>query len=450
MRTFLLTGMLLILVVKLQGQRYEGHPLILETTLFDAPYQVQTGQFFPSMEQTLLITKNYYQLSSLGTGHMAHYFISDTANGKGVWREVLKGIFDIGFHIGTLAVPGGHAWLHEEYHAIIGRNNGVHGKNLVYKFPPIDELITVYDVDDADLIRMKAASNPDFVRMSAAGLEGQTHLVTRLQTDHFFYNTTKAMAQNWFIIYHNNRYIGTLANQEFALDEESENEDISTRDLVGWDPTAWVYDLFHPDEAYENRGVHPTGIGIDRYIETQDLEQHEIEYLQKQSRLATLGFVDPFLLGFRRFRIGNPQNPLYFNANLKHYLTSFGHSLQTNVFLESGNLKGIFKVLQYANYERQFLGFEAQLFDLKPNLLNNQVLLSPRLAAWTQPEDQEFKTTSAQFGGLLGIRTFFPLTRNFWATLELESKTAGWVVSNPYLKANTSARVGLRWHVLSD
>jgi hypothetical protein len=40
------------------------------------------------------------------------------------------------------------------------------------------------------------------------------------------------------------------------------------RDIVGFDCDAWAYDLQRPDEPYEARGPHPTGVGIDR--ETQE------------------------------------------------------------------------------------------------------------------------------------------------------------------------------------
>jgi len=434
------------------GQNYSPHNLLLETTLFDGPYQYQVGQFFPSMEQSLQITKSFYQASSYGTGHLAHFIVSDTASDKRVFRDLLKGVFDVGFHVGTLTVPGGHAWLHEEYHAHIGRNCGVHGKNLVNRFPSITSgFITVYDVNDEDLIQMKAKSNADFVRMSAAGLEGQTDLVTRLQSDHFFYNTTKALAQSWIIVWHNNRYIGSAAQNNIGLEQnEIENRNVASRDLVGWDPLAWVYDLFRPNEPYENRGVHPTGIGIDRYIVTDDLTTDEIDFLEKQSRLASLSYLDPFMFGFRRFRVGKEENPFYFNLNLKHFLTSFGHSIQTNVFLEHGDIRGSFKVLQYANYNRQFIGFDARLMDLQTRVFNKGILISPRLSAWTQPKDQVFKTESGQFGGLIGAKAFFPISKKMWATLELESKTQGWVVSNPYLDANSSGRIGIQWRMISE
>lgn len=431
------------------GQKFRPHGLILETPVIDFPYQWQTRQLFPSMTQSLQLTKSFFQLGSYGLGSATHFLIPDTTSEKQFLRGMTKGVLDVVFHMATLTVPVGHGWIHEEYHAIVGRKNGVHGKNLVNRFPSItSEFITVYDVEDQALITMKLNSNADFVRMSAAGLEGQTDLSTQLQVDQFFYKTNKALAQYWIIAFHNNRYIGSAAFNQITLDEDEEtNEDVTRRDLVGWDPLAWVYDLFHPDEPYENRGPHPSGVGIDRYIVTDDLEEHELDYLQKQSRLATLNYLDPFLLGFTRFRVGKKANPFFFNANVKHFLTSFGHSIQTQLFLEQGDLRGLFKVLHFANYERSFIGFEARLLDLDGKLWQKDVLISPKLSLWSQPKNQEFQTTAPRFGGLLGLKLFFPLANKLWTTFEVESKTEGWVASNPYLDANTSGRIGIHWRL---
>ena len=39
-----------------------------------------------------------------------------------------------------------------------------------------------------------------------------------------------------------------------------EGTNVEKRDFMGWDLTAWVYDLFRPDEEYQQRGTKSINI----------------------------------------------------------------------------------------------------------------------------------------------------------------------------------------------
>jgi len=71
----------------------------------------------------------------------------------------------------------------------------------------------------------------------------------------------------------------------------NEGTNILIRDFVGMDFTSWVYDLFRPNEPYTNRGIHPSGVGIKRYIKTSDLTKEEQSYLKLQGFLSLFNFI---------------------------------------------------------------------------------------------------------------------------------------------------------------
>lgn len=57
----------------------------------------------------------------------------------------------------------------------------------------------------------------------------------------------------------------------------ADGDGVSVRDFTGHDFVAWVYDLHRPDEPYGARGIHPSGVGIDRYRKSAQLTPDERE-----------------------------------------------------------------------------------------------------------------------------------------------------------------------------
>ena len=57
--------------------------------------------------------------------------------------------------------------------------------------------------------------------------------------------------------------------------------------------------------------------------------------------------------------------------------------------------------------------------------------------------NEAFHATKGTPGGLLEVRARFPMGRVFSAYTEVEAKTRGWVMANPYLKENITCRVGI-------
>ncbi len=320
--------------------------------------------------------------------------------------------------------------------------------NDVYDLPLFAETIAVSHVDDADLIRLKRDHPADQVRLSAAGIEAQNEFVTALEKDAFFSGVRN---RNWFLYWTN------LANNFFYLDtcasteanvitadaNESEGGNVSKRDFTGLDCNAWVYDLFRPDEPYEARGTHPSGVGIDRYIDWSDLTPSEQKFLRRQRNLALLSFADPFLFVFSdRFQ----WSAVPWTANLRHYLTSFGYSIDANLFMRQPRYDVFATAHWYRNAHHAFPGLSVEWRGISAPFFPESWHLSFTTAAWRQPKAQRFDSADSATGGEFAARLDVPVTATWQTFIETDWKTAGWVAGNVYLNRNFSARVGVSAH----
>jgi hypothetical protein len=171
-------------------------------------------------------------------------------------------------------------------------------------FPIGADLVSVNKIRDEDLIHFKDESPADFVRIHKAGIESQYLLTSRLQRNNFFYN------QNYFNEW---SYLITILNAHINVISSASPEDvdastaqmnkvesdIASRDFTGFDMTAWVYDLFRPNEPYQARGDHPSGTGIDRYRTTEGLTEDELNYLKRQGWWQIFNYLSSMMIGFR-------------------------------------------------------------------------------------------------------------------------------------------------------
>ena len=82
-----------------------------------------------------------------------------------------------------------------------------------------------------------------------------------------------------------------------------EGRNIGARDFMGHDFTAWVYDRHPPRETYQERGIHPSGVRLNRYIKFSDLTFDERTFWRRQARLQWLNLLDPYLIGLKGWRI---------------------------------------------------------------------------------------------------------------------------------------------------
>lgn len=409
----------------------------VELPAAEYPFNFTGDDALPSMQQSLQFSKGLYQ--------MAH-------NGLQRWlanKPTAARLSVLTFDFMSTWLPLGNAWLHEEWHRAVLTNRGIASYNEIYDWNFFSEVIAVSHVADQDLIRLKRDYPADLVRLGAAGLEAQYELNLEVEKDRFFYGATTWNDYLLWVNYLNSIfYLHTCASDESNRITDEENgtaTDMASRDFTGLDCNAWVYDLFRPDEPYEARGIHPSGDGVDRYRSISDLSTEEKAYLRKQRTLSLINLLDPFLFGGNGFRATNPLDgaPFVWNLTGRHHLTSFGYTVDLNLFLKQYDRNLLLVWHHYFNHARYFPGLELGLYRYRFPLANRPVRATMRAAAWLQPRGQEFYTEAAAPGGLVAVKLGFPANRHMEMFVEVEAKTAGWVAGNVYLDENVSTRVGV-------
>ena len=413
--------------------------VVLDLPLVELPYNSAHGGRAPGMQQSLALTADFYDI--------AHTALARISPRHKAWTNVGITLFDYF----TIAVPFGDAWLHEEWHRGVLGNRGMGSRNEVWNLKNIfAEAISVTRVKDEDLIRLKRDHPADFVRAKAAGIEGESELITHLESKQFFSRTkTFHAGLYWLIALNDQLYVGAITSREdsaeidsLTIDANMTETKIAERDLSGHDFTAWVYHLFRSSEPLEARGTHPSGVGIDRYIKVADLTDEEKRYLDREGKLMWLNFVDPNFLG-EELSFNNGKG--HANFWLRHMLTSFGHTTQAHVVYAQGNTRLHVTGQRYANRERAFPGLQVEAVDIPVRIGSNAFVLSPRIGAWMQPEDQQFRTNQSKAGGFVGARWETRGTSRFHIYMDAELKTAGWMVGRPSLESAGMLRAGLTY-----
>ncbi len=367
------------------------------------------------MQQSLAMTGAFYELS-----HEAVW----NAFAKREWASrTAVALFDVATTL-ILPLPFTDAWVHEEWHrAVLGRR-GINSFDDVYRFR-VTEAIAVSHVRDEDLVRLKQDHPADQVRLQDAGIEGEAALVKRLEKDRFF-NGSRAwhLPLYWFIKLGSQAYVGSGSSSDTNAETDRMNAEdganVKKRDFTGHDFVGWMYDLSRPDEPYAARGIHPSGVGINRYRKPADLTPDELRFLHRQGQLQYVNLLDPNLIGIDAFHD--------VNVTAAHVLTSFGYTIDANVFLR-GKRNMFIVVHDYTNRERHFPGADIQLLGKA---------MTFRAAVWLQPEHQRFRDTHAMPGGLAGAR--IDRGRTF---AEVEAKTRGWVEGNESLEPSVALRFGV-------
>lgn len=430
-------------------ERYKGprSDMVFQFPVFEYPSNVRNGYSFPSMSQSLSITKNTSQIV-----HSLLAFSAESINMtyQGCLTMVFIGTFDILY----LYLPLGYGWMHEEWHRAVLSHRGINSYNEIYNFNLFSESISVSHVKDENLARLKAAHPKDMVRLAAAGNESEVELVLAMKKDCFF--TGRPVYYDMFSWWMNTisavAYLDTCANGRKADSftdkaNEKDGDSITKRDALGLDFTAWVYDLFRPNEPYESRGVHPSGVGIDRYIKYSELTDEEKKYLKLQRNLSFLNFLSPQMFGIDRFTSTNPffREIFFWNFAIAHHLTSFGYAIDANIFLYQNKYNLSLTYHNYMNKDHYFAGIEASLARYPLEIFTNSLTLSCSLALWLQPNEQKFTTARPSPGGMLRIGLALPVINNLEWFIQSEGKTEGWVAGMVYLEKAIQVSTGINW-----
>jgi hypothetical protein len=365
--------------------------------------------------------------------------------------SLAKDVTGVAFLALTSFTPLGLFWVHEEAHRAVLGYRGVASRDDLDNFPLFSLNTSVSHISDSDLVRLKRRYPHDLVRAEEAGYEGQQQFVTQMEQTGFTrgepYSAGLPLLLYWYSDVSNLLYLGicstSLAASLTAMFNRYDGANLAVRDFDGLDYMAWTYDLFRPDEPYTERGVHPSGVGINRYITQAELTQAEQALLKQEFYLSLTSLLDPRLFGYRGITLGRSDpgsaphpgraEPITANANVRHYLTSFGHVLSFNFMFKQGRKSLYSSLLSQQNQVAWFPGLDVQVAGLPLGRSSRAPCFSPRLMLWTQPRGQVFTTTAATPGGLVSAKIDWPLSRAFRAGAQVEAKTSGWVAGNTSL-----------------
>lgn len=437
--------------------------LYLDMPLMEMPYQRQavatTGGWLPSymnpgMGFSTTLSNDLYLA--------AHWGLQQVRYNDNPYRQRYFARLAIyGFDLVSTWLPLGYAWLHEEYHRSVMTWRGVNSFNEVLLFKVGSTVISVSRETDEDMARLCDYHHPDFVRLMAAGHEGQTQQNVRMQRNDFFY---RQRLNNELILLNNalnnTAYLATCA---FGLGDEevkamnAVEADVASRDFTGMDMMAWAYGLFTPGERYADRGTHPSGVGVDRYITTEKLPAEAVAYLRRQTALDLLNCVSPLMVGWSSLDLGQHGGRQYYgNFALRHYLTPFGDDNCAEGLLQVVGpdtvwpLNAYVVLHNYNNYRHHFGGLEAGLMDAP--LLGGRLLAGVTGQLWWQPEGMDFFTDAAAVGGSVALRLTLNTARHpsqgpgrCNPYIEAGYKSAGWQAGIVSLENDYTLMAGILW-----
>lgn len=425
------------------GSDYSMPETILRFPLADAPYNSSHGYTSPSMNQSLMIAKDAAQAT-----HSAVWNI--TGSQDRFVRILALVVWDYFF----FQLPGGTAWVHEEWHRAVMGQYGISSYNDVYNFDFGAEAIAVSHVKDSDLAWLKENHNPDMVRLMAAGNEAEVQLSRVMRRESFFTGrpVLYEIPSMWMSLVNASYYViycGTKsADRDTDEFNEKDGDNVKKRDFTGLDFTAWIYDLNRPDEPYQARGVHPSGAGADRYIRYSDLTDSEKKYLRITGYLTLLNFISPQLFGYEGFIGTDPVtgNGMHWNFMVLHNLTSFGNDVSVNFLLQEKGLNLELALHSYFNKEHYSPGVEAGIHRFPVSAAGKTVFCNTGAILFMQPRDQEFKTGAREPGVWISAGIDIPVVDDkLEVYIEGDAKTGGWIAGNVYLGKEVQGRCGINY-----
>lgn len=416
--------------------------IYLDVPILDMPYQ---SEVVSATDNAMTAITNQSMATTLALSEdaqvAAHYGIRKAFGDRKISRFAVWG-----YDFMSMFLPFGSSWAHEEYHRAVMGYRGVESYDEVWNMKFFASTISVSHETDEALANLHDNHINDFIRMNSAGLEAQTHLVQTLQRNDFFYHRHLMNAFSyWNNILNNWGYISACADAETDQDVMKMNAketNIKQRDFTGFDLSAWSYELHHPGVKYADRGIHPSGNGIDRYITYDQIGEQGRDYLNKQARRELLNLLSPMMFGINRIHLTHTKDgEVYGNFAVRHYLTHYGDDISVDLMLETPSLKLVAAPHIYSNNVGNFPGFELGVVD--KTFMHDKLRLDATAKVWSQPEG--FNTEKGKFGGMVQTQVAYALGSRWEAYINLSGKTAGWQQGDVHLGDNFSCRAGLKW-----
>lgn len=402
------------------------------------------GKFYRnlSMTQATEMARNLHGSLYYGHNVLWNKLIRPVNTKKYILNRLLANITALGTDYLAIRLPYGYAFQHEEFHRSVMTSRHIYSYDEVWNFGKgLD--IAVTRVKDEDLVYLKKNFPADQVRLSAAGVEGEYRYLQRMREDNFFRQAAYPMTGISLLgTLHAVNYVNLPFAPRFNAITDSilsyDKHNILARDFTGYDFSAWVYDLFTPDEPYEARGTWPGGVGIKRPVKESQLTEEMKSFLRQTGRMQYLNFVSPFMAGIHRLQLRPGR---YFNFALRSVPTSFGYYAGGDFFLDSRRRQMMVSLGVNRSRNLTLPALDVRYYDLvrQEGVRWNT---HAQLSLWMQPKDQMFMADKADFGLEVALQPRYAFTSRFSVMADLSYKTRGWVFGDPYLDKRFTGRIG--------
>ena len=420
------------------------YKLTLDIPIFEFPENIDLPQKFPSMNQASKWSTDFYELGFWGIDELGNKIFINKNNNPSKTKKVLNQIFkySIGFAFSKygseLPIPLG-VWAHEEFHrATLGVSN-IKSKNGNWIFHRWDG--TVYGISDLTLDNLKQEDVNQLLYSYVAGVQYEIYLNQSISLNNFYYKRThyknSLLLYNAFYMYNYFKFsTSSLSDSVKVIAPKYEDGNPINRDYAGADLTSWVYDMFNPDLPFSSRDSFPNGDGINRRIGFSDLSSVEKDYLLKQKKISLINFLNPSIFFLNRI---NLSANLSFNLFFQYVPTNFGNSISCIIPL---TYKKYNVLLSYSRFDNNLVlgnGYGLGIYNYK---IKSKIDVDISANIWNQPK--EFMTSSKKIGGAINTKIDYSLKKGMDLYLELNYKSKGWLIGNPYLKSNIFLGAGLR------
>lgn len=402
------------------------------------------GNFYRnlSMEQTTEMARNLHGSLYYGHNVIWNVVIEPNSTKRYILNRVVANIAALGTDYLSIKLPYGFAYQHEEFHRAVMSSRHIYSYDEVWKFGKgLD--IAVTNVKDEDLVYLKANHPADQVRLSAAGVEGEYAFLLRMREDNFFRQTGYPfLGISLLGTIHAVSYVNLPFTERFNSITDSilahDRDNILARDFTGWDFSAWVYDLFTPEEPYEDRGTWPGGLGIKRPVKESDLTAEMKDFLRETGNMQYLNFISPFMIGINRIQL---KPGYFFNFALRSIPTSFGYYAGGDFFLDFNDRQVLLNLGINRSKSLILPSVDVTYYNIIRRE-DSRFSANVNLSGWLQPKDQLFAADKASPGMAVGVQPRFDIGERFTIMADLSYKTKGWVFGNPYLDEKLTFRLG--------
>ncbi|HNV95673.1 MAG TPA: hypothetical protein PKG63_04300 [Bacteroidales bacterium] len=423
------------------------YKLRLSLPLVDLPKNYSLPYYTPSMQQSLELSNDFYELSIWGIDALGDkIFIQKSkeyTKGRKIGNAIFKYAASLAFskYGSELPIPLG-VWGHEEFHRSVLGTGNISLKNSNWIFNRWDG--TVYGISDETLTQVKSENLDNLLYSYVAGVQYEIALNQKTTINDFYkrrtYPKNALLLYNAYYVYNYFSFsTSAISDSVKVLAPPHESKIPTERDYAGADLTAWVYDMFNPSEPYNARDPFPGGDGVNRRIGYSDLTSEAQSFLEKQKNLSLLNFINPAIFFVNRIKVNNN-----FSLNLftQYSPTHFGNDMAVFIPAKYNEFDMLLGLHKYANQSSSGFGIVTGLYNYK---LSGRWESDITLNFWSQPKT--FFDNTKINGGQINLSAKYNFKNNFAGYVSVSGKTKGWTISNPYLKENVSMQVGINYNL---